>query len=48
MNTYPIVTLTDSENADIAQDFVDLVLSDAGQSVLQDAGFAKPVDAMAA
>ena len=40
VNTYPIVALKDSENGAIAQDFVDLVLSDAGQSVLQDAGFA--------
>jgi molybdate transport system substrate-binding protein len=42
VNKYPIATVADSENADLAQEFVDLVLSDAGQSVLQDAGFAKP------
>ena len=40
VNTYPIVALEDSENGDLAQEFVDLVLSDTGQSILQDAGFA--------
>jgi molybdate transport system substrate-binding protein len=40
VNTYPIVALKDSESGDLAQAFVDLVLSDAGQSILKDAGFA--------
>ncbi len=42
VNVYPIAALSDSENSDLAQEFVDLVMSDAGQTVLADAGFAKP------
>jgi molybdate transport system substrate-binding protein len=42
VNQYPIATVADSENAELAKQFVDLVLSDTGQSVLQDTGFAKP------
>ena len=42
ITTYPIAPLTQSENADLAQDFVDLVLSDDGQQVLADAGFGQP------
>lgn len=42
VNTYPIVALKDSKNSDLAQDFVDLVTSDTGQSILEEAGFAKP------
>ena len=40
--TYPIATLDQSEQADLAQEFVDLVLSSQGQQVLQDAGFGAP------
>jgi molybdate transport system substrate-binding protein len=40
VNTYPIVALEDADDGDLAQEFVDLVLSDTGQSILQDAGFA--------
>ncbi|WP_340540193.1 molybdate ABC transporter substrate-binding protein [Nocardioides sp. GXZ039] len=40
VNTYPIVALRDSGQADLAQEFVDLVTSAAGQKVLGDAGFA--------
>jgi molybdate transport system substrate-binding protein len=40
VNTYPIATVGASENADLAHEFVDLVLSDEGQQVLRDAGFA--------
>ncbi len=40
VNVYPIATVADSENADLAQEFVDLVLDDTGQSILLDAGFA--------
>lgn len=39
---YPIAPLADSDKADLAQQFVDLVLSDEGQGVLQEAGFQKP------
>jgi molybdate transport system substrate-binding protein len=42
VNTYPIVALKDSDHGDLAQEFVDLVLSDKGQSILEEAGFAKP------
>jgi molybdate transport system substrate-binding protein len=40
VNTYPVVALKDAADADLAQAFVDLVLSDTGQSILRDAGFA--------
>ncbi len=40
VNVYPIATVADSESADLAQKFVDLVLDDTGQSILQAAGFA--------
>lgn len=42
VNNYPIATVADSDNADLAQEFVDLVLSDEGQQALGDAGFGKP------
>ena len=42
VNNYPIATVADSENADLAQEFVDLVLSDEGQQALADAGFGAP------
>ena len=37
---YPIATVAEPENVDLAQEFVDLVLDETGQSILQDAGFA--------
>jgi molybdate transport system substrate-binding protein len=42
VNVYPIVPVEGSDEADLAAEFVDLVLSDTGQSILQDAGFAQP------
>jgi len=42
VNVYPIATLPDSRNADLAQQFADLVLGASGQAILQQAGFAKP------
>ena len=42
VNVYPIATLSASEHGDVAREFVDLVTSPAGQSVLADAGFAAP------
>lgn len=39
---YPIAVLEQSEEADLAQEFVDLVLSEDGQSVLSEAGFGAP------
>lgn len=40
--TYPIAVLNDSPAPDLAQAFVDYVLSDAGQTVLQRWGFGAP------
>ncbi|MFC7494437.1 MULTISPECIES: molybdate ABC transporter substrate-binding protein [unclassified Nocardioides] len=42
VNTYPIAPVADSENADLAADFIEFVLGDTGQHVLQDAGFGQP------
>jgi molybdate transport system substrate-binding protein len=39
---YPIATLKSSKNASLAKAFEDYVLSDAGSTELQSAGFAKP------
>lgn len=39
---YPIATIKSSKHASIAQEFVDYVLSPAGQKVLTAAGFEKP------
>jgi molybdate transport system substrate-binding protein len=41
-NVYPIVALTASKNPDVAQAFIEFVLSDAGQKVLKDLGFGAP------
>ncbi len=37
--TYPIATIDESQNAELAQEWVDLVLSDEGQSVLESYNF---------
>jgi molybdate transport system substrate-binding protein len=42
VNDYPIATVADSDNAHLAQGFVDHVLSDEGRQVLADAGFGQP------
>jgi len=42
VNTYPIVALEGSEHRDLAQEFVDLVVSQTGQDVLAEAGFGAP------
>jgi molybdate transport system substrate-binding protein len=42
VTTYPIVALTQSKHADLAQAFVDLVTGSTGQQVLQKAGFGSP------
>jgi molybdate transport system substrate-binding protein len=39
---YPIVTLKQSKDAKLAQEFVDLVLSTTGQNLLRKAGFGAP------
>ena len=40
ITTYPIATLDQSKNPDVAKEFMDLVLGSQGQKVLADAGFA--------
>lgn len=42
VNTYPIARLEDSDQSDLAQEFIDLVVGDSGQAVLRSAGFGKP------
>lgn len=42
VNEYPIVVLAGSRNRDVAQAFVDLVLSAEGRQILTDQGFAAP------
>ena len=41
ITTYPIAPLKQAHDGTLAQQFVDLVLSDTGQQVLQDAGFGR-------
>ena len=40
--TYPIVTLTQSKNTSLSQEFIDLVTGPTGQQVLAQAGFGAP------
>ena len=42
LTSYFATTLEQSEDADLAQAWVDLVLSDEGQQILEDAGFGSP------
>lgn len=42
VNAYPIAAVKDSKEADVAQEFVDFVLGQAGQDVLAEAGFGRP------
>jgi molybdate transport system substrate-binding protein len=42
INSYPIARLVNAPNPNAAQAFIDLVLSDTGQSVLAKAGFLPP------
>jgi molybdate transport system substrate-binding protein len=42
VNTYPIAALKGSTNPDLARKFLDLVTGDTGQTILSQAGFAKP------
>jgi molybdate transport system substrate-binding protein len=39
VNTYPIAPVKGTDEADLAQEFVDLVVGDTGQEILRDAGF---------
>ena len=40
VNTYPITTVKDSDESELAADFVELVLSEDGLAILRKAGFA--------
>lgn len=40
VNVYPIATVAGTKHADLAEEFVDLVLDETGQSILEDVGFA--------
>jgi molybdate transport system substrate-binding protein len=42
VNVYPIAPVKGTDESDLAQEFVDLVLGDTGQQILQDAGFGQP------
>lgn len=42
VNTYPIAVLKSAPESGLAQKFVDLVTGEAGQKILNQAGFAKP------
>jgi molybdate transport system substrate-binding protein len=42
VNTYPVVAVKGSKDADLANEFVAAVTGEAGQKVLQDAGFGAP------
>ncbi|WP_243074072.1 molybdate ABC transporter substrate-binding protein [Microbacterium sp. SS28] len=42
VNRYPIAALTDAANPDAAQAFVEFVLSEEGQAVLEGLGFGRP------
>jgi molybdate transport system substrate-binding protein len=42
VNTYPIAPVAESDEADLAQEFVDFVLGETGQTVLSEAGFGAP------
>ena len=43
INDYRVVVLKDAKNAEGAQKFLDLILSDSGQKTLKDFGFGAPV-----
>ncbi len=42
LQTYPIGLLRQTQDKSLAQEFIDLATSEAGQQVLQDAGFGQP------
>jgi molybdate transport system substrate-binding protein len=42
VNTYPITTVKDAANAELGQEFVDLVTGETGQQLLAGYGFARP------
>jgi molybdate transport system substrate-binding protein len=42
VNTYPIVAVEGSKQADLGQEFIGAVTSGTGQQILQDAGFGQP------
>ena len=42
VNAYPVAVLAGARDPDVAQAFVDLLLSDRGRAILEDQGFATP------
>lgn len=44
VNTYPITTIDGNDSGDLAAEFVDLVVGQAGQAILEEAGFAPASD----
>lgn len=42
VNTYPIAAVDGSDSADLAEQFIEMVLGDTGQGILADAGFGAP------
>jgi molybdate transport system substrate-binding protein len=42
VNVYPIAPVKGTDQSDLAQEFVDMVLGDTGQQILKDAGFGQP------
>jgi molybdate transport system substrate-binding protein len=42
VNTYPIATVEGTDESELAQEFIDLVLGDTGRQLLTDAGFGRP------
>jgi len=42
VNVYPIAPVADTDQSALARQFIDFVLSPAGQQVLKDAGFGAP------
>ena len=42
VNTYPIAPVEGTDEADLAGEFIEMVLGDTGQQILQDAGFGQP------
>lgn len=41
VNTYPIVPVEGTDQEDLAREFIEMVLGDTGQQILQDAGFGR-------
>ena len=42
VNTYPVAPVEGTDEADLAREFIELVVGDTGQQILRDAGFGSP------